>query len=69
MEKELNVLQKKINLHVNDIKRIQGAVSNLAIKKGQNADELRRKKIMARKTQEQINKSKAADTKSENNAD
>lgn len=44
-------------------------MSNLAIKKGQNADELRRKKIMARKTQEQINKSKAADTKSENNAD
>ena len=41
-------------------------MSNLAIKKGQNADELRRKKVMARKTQEQINKSKAADHKNEN---
>ena len=50
MEKDLNVLQKSINLHVNDIKRIQGAVSNLAIKKGQTADELRRKKVMAKRT-------------------
>jgi hypothetical protein len=67
MEKDLNILQKSINLHVNDIKRIQGAVSNLAIKKGQTSDELRRKKIMAKRTQEQINRSKAAVT--ENNTD
>ena len=38
----------------------------LAVKKGQTADELRRKKIMAKKTQEQINKAKAADHKNEN---
>ncbi len=47
MEKDLNVLQKSINLHVKDITRIQGAVRNLAIKKGKTADELRRKKVMA----------------------
>jgi hypothetical protein len=50
MEKELNVLQKSINLHVNDIKRIQGAVSNLAKKKGLIADGLRRTKMMAKRT-------------------
>lgn len=41
-------------------------MSNLAIKKGETADELRRKKIMAKKTQEQINRAKAADHKNEN---
>jgi len=50
MEKELTVLQKGINLHVNDIKRIQGAVSNLAKKKGRISDELRRRKMMAKRT-------------------
>lgn len=31
MDKDLNVLQKQINLHVHDIERIQGFVSTLAI--------------------------------------
>ncbi len=35
-------------------------MSNLAVKKGQTADELRRKKVMAKKTQEQINRQKKA---------
>ena len=44
MDKELNVLQKEINLHVNDIKRIQGLMSRLAVMKGETNDELRRNK-------------------------
>jgi len=69
MEKDLNILQKSINLHVNDIKRIQGAVSSLAIKKGNICDELRRQKVMAKRTQEQINKSKAAENENTSNTD
>ena len=38
------------NLHVNDIKRIQGLIKRLAIKKGLNADEIRRLKEKARNT-------------------
>mmetsp|Transcript_44038 Transcript_44038/g.42618 ORF Transcript_44038/g.42618 Transcript_44038/m.42618 type:complete len:173 (+) Transcript_44038:860-1378(+) len=58
MDKELNVLQKEINLHVNDIKRIQGLISRLAIKKGEVNDELRRDKERARKTMKQLNNTK-----------
>ena len=54
MDKELNILQKEINLHVNDIKRIQGLISRLAHKKGQINDELRRNKDKARKTMQQL---------------
>lgn len=50
MDKELNILQKEINLHVNDIKRIQGLISRLAYKKGEINDELRRNKERAKKT-------------------
>jgi hypothetical protein len=50
MDKELNVLQKEIHLHVNDIKRIQGLISRLAIIKGETNDEIRRTKERARKT-------------------
>lgn len=52
MDKELNVLQKQINLHVHDIERIQGFVSRLAITKGKTVDELRRNKAKAKKTME-----------------
>ena len=58
MEKELNTLQKEINLHVNDIKRIQGLISRLAVKKGETNDELRRNKDRAKKTMNQIKDSK-----------
>ena len=50
MDKDLIVLQKEINLHVADIKRIQGLMSRLAITKAQSADELRRNKDKSRKT-------------------
>ena len=58
MEKELNTLQKEINLHVNDIKRIQGLISRLAIKKGYTNDELRRNKDRAKKTMNEIKNSR-----------
>ena len=51
MDKSLNVLQKEINLHVADIKRIQGLMATLAQQKGATADELRRIKEKSRKTQ------------------
>ena len=54
MEKELVVLQKQINLHVHDIERYQGFVSRLAIKKGNNVEELRRIKSKASKTMKQL---------------
>jgi len=58
MDKEISVLQKQINLHVHDIERIQGFVSNLANKKGQTRDELLRGKERSRKTMEQLKRSK-----------
>jgi len=58
MDKELTVLQKQINLHVHDIERIQGFVSNLANKKGNTRDELLRDKERSRKTMEQLKRSK-----------
>lgn len=64
MDKQLNVLQKEINLHVNDIKRIQGLMSRLAITKGKTNDELRRNKDKARKTNKQLTNSKKIETKS-----
>ncbi len=50
--KELNVLEKEINLHVTDIKRIQGLITRLGKMKGKTQDELRRTKEKARKTME-----------------
>lgn len=51
MDKDLIVLQKEINLHVADIKRIQGLIARLALIKGEKADEMRRTKEKSRKTQ------------------
>lgn len=59
MDKEINVLQKQINLHVHDIERIQGFVANLANKKGKTRDELLRNKERSRRTMEQLKRSKA----------
>lgn len=61
-EKELNVLQKEINLHVSDIKRIQGMMSKLAIMKGQTADEIKRNKERARRTNQQLKNTKVSET-------
>ena len=51
MDKDLIILQKEINLHVADIKRIQGLMGRLALSKGEMQDELRRTKEKSRKTQ------------------
>lgn len=51
MDKDLNILQKEIHLHVNDIERMQGAISRFAIIMGNSADELKRNKEKSRKTQ------------------
>lgn len=64
MDKELNVLQKEINLHVNDIKRIQGLMSRLALRKGKVNDELRRHKEKARKTMKQLKNTKTIESSS-----
>lgn len=58
MDKTLIVLQKEINLHVADIKRIQGLMQRLAIAKGNTCDELRRNKEKSRKTQVFLSQSK-----------
>lgn len=58
MDKSLNILQKEINLHVNDIKRIQGLMTRLAVMKGETLDELKRNKDKARKTMKQLNNTK-----------
>lgn len=58
MDKALVVLQKEINLHVADIKRIQGLMATVALKKGAKADELRRIKDKSRKTQAFLSESK-----------
>lgn len=58
MDKDLIILQKEINLHVADIKRIQGLMSRLAITKGQSTDELRRNKEKSRKTQAFLSETK-----------
>jgi hypothetical protein len=50
MDKDLIVLQKEINLHVADIKRIQGLMARIAVTKGSTQDELRRNKEKSRKT-------------------
>lgn len=58
MEKDLSVLQKEINLHVNDIERMQGHIGRLFVIKGNQADELRRLKDKSRKTQQFLGESK-----------
>ena len=58
MDKDLIILQKEINLHVADIKRIQGLMQRLALTKGEQQDELRRTKEKSRKTQAFLSQSK-----------
>lgn len=58
MDKDLIILQKEINLHVADIKRIQGLMARVSLKKGSIADELRRIKDKSRKTQAFLSESK-----------
>lgn len=58
MDKELYRLQKEIGLHVNDIKRIQGLMSRLAIMHGKNYDEIKRNKDKAKGTMKLLGESK-----------
>lgn len=48
--KETNVLHKQINLHVNDIKRIQNQISNIYMNIAKNSDEMARTKERQRQT-------------------
>jgi hypothetical protein len=58
MDEERNVLEKKINLHVKDIERIQGLMARLSKKKGQTVDELRRVKDQSKKTMQLLTQQK-----------
>ena len=49
-EIQMDVVNKKINLHVKDIERIQGLLIKYAVKKGSSEDELRRVHNNAKKT-------------------
>mgnify|MGYP000120825034 CR=1 FL=1 len=69
MDKALVVLQKEINLHVADIKRIQGLMATIALQKGAKADELRRIKDKSRKTQAFLSESKKVQSSTLKGAD
>ena len=60
MEKELEILNKALHLHINDIKKIQAYLSQGAMKKGSINDELRRAKENSRKTMKHLNAFKSA---------
>ena len=62
MDKELYRLQKEIGLHVNDIKRIQGLMSRLAIMHGKTNDEIKRNKEKARNTMKLLSSVKKVQT-------
>ena len=52
--KETDVLNKKINLHISDIVRIQNSLSNMYLKIGSKDDELYREKQRQKKTNETL---------------
>jgi hypothetical protein len=52
--KETDVLNKKINLHISDIVRIQNSLSNMYLKIGAKDDELYREKQRQKKTNETL---------------
>lgn len=58
MKKEFDVLQKKIHLHENEIKRIQGLSSKYAMKKGKFEGELKRRKYRSSEQNQIIKQSK-----------
>lgn len=62
MDKELYRLQKEIGLHVNDIKRIQGLMSRLAVMHGKHHDEIKRNKDKAKGTMKLLGESKKVQT-------
>jgi hypothetical protein len=52
--KETDILNKKINLHISDIVRIQNSLSNMYLKIGSKDDELYREKQRQKKTNETL---------------
>ena len=58
MKKEFDVLQKKIHLHENEIKRIQGLAAKYAVKKGKFEGELKRTKYRSSEQNTIIKQSK-----------
>ena len=52
--KETDVLNKKINLHISDIVRIQNSLSNMYLRRGRKDDELYREKQRQKKTNETL---------------
>ena len=60
--KETDILNKQINLHMNDIVRIQNSLSNMYTDKGGKEDELNRLKERQRNTNKTISASKAINT-------
>lgn len=58
MKKEFDVLQKKIHLHENEIKRIQGLAAKYAVKKGKFEGELKRRKYRSSEQNAIIKQSK-----------
>ena len=59
-EKELELLQGAVKLHINDIERMQSLLGRLGIKKGETMDELRRTKANSTKTMKHLNAFKRA---------
>jgi hypothetical protein len=56
--KKADVQNKQINLHINDIKRIQNSLANMYMEIGSKADELKRTKERQRNTNKAISASK-----------
>ena len=52
--KQTDILEKQINLHISDIVRIQNSISNMYLDIGRKEDELNREKQRKRKTNETI---------------
>lgn len=69
MKKEFDVLQKKIHLHENEIKRIQGLASKYAIKKGHFEGELKRRKYRSNEQNQIIKISKKIEPSFKNRSD
>ena len=58
MKKDFDVIQKKINLHGNEITRIQGLSGKMAMKKGLNDGELKRGKARLNEQNKVIHENK-----------
>ena len=62
MHKDFDTFKKKINLHENEIKRIQGMAIKYSYKMGENDGELKRSKDKSRKLNSLLTETKAIDS-------